>query len=376
MIISRRHRRPGAGVVLRLALLFAPGLGVAQTTPVDSSLKREKLAEGVYLFSAPSALDKWTATNSVVVINDDDVTVFDSNSRPVTARMVIAEIRKLTPKPVRTLINSHWHLDHWSGNDEYQKAFPGLRIIATAETRRFMSGMTSRFFADGLEAAAARARAALDTAIRTGRRRDGSALTPDARKADEAEIAETAAFGAEVASVRRVLPNLVYRDSLTFWSGSREFRLISVTGDATGSTVLYLPQERILVMGDVLVRPETGDGPPPWTTNSYAITPWLESLRRLDALPADLVVPGQGGVLHGKAYLELTAELFAAILDQVHGALARGIVKQEEVRKQIDVGAIGRRYSPGGGEPDPRFTQLVNALVRKAHQEALDGVVK
>ena len=46
--------------------------------------------------------------------------------------MVIAEIRKLTDKPVRTLINSHWHMDHWSGNDEYAEGIPGLRSSATA----------------------------------------------------------------------------------------------------------------------------------------------------------------------------------------------------------------------------------------------------
>ena len=48
-------------------------------------------------------------------------------------------------------------------------------------------------------------------------------------------------FAAEVAALPRVLPNWVYRDEMTFWSGRREFRLMSLTGDATGSTVLYLP---------------------------------------------------------------------------------------------------------------------------------------
>ena len=86
-----------------------------------------------------------------MIVNDEDVTVFDSNTRPVTARMVIAEIRRITPKPVRTLVNSHWHMDHWSGNDEYVKAFPGLRIIASTETRDYMRRFTSRYFASGLE---------------------------------------------------------------------------------------------------------------------------------------------------------------------------------------------------------------------------------
>jgi cyclase len=356
--------------------LAAPARSVSAATPPDTALTKETLADGIYLFRAPSALDLWTATNVVVIVNDQDVTVFDSNTRPRTARMVIAEIRKITPKPVRTLINSHWHQDHWSGNDEYVKAFPGLQIIATTETRDYMKRMGSKFFADGLNASVVRSRAALDTAIRTGKQRDGSPLTAEARRASEKDIAETSAFAAEVAAIPRVLPTMAYRDSLAFWSGRREFRLISVTGDATGSTVLYLPAEKILVMGDALVTQEEGNGPPPWTTNSYAITPWLNSLRGLERLDAGIVVPGQGPVFRDKAYLKLTGDLFESIISQVHAALERGVVSLAEVQGVVNVDSIGRQYSPNASAPDPRFRALVSALVRKVHQEAFDGVVK
>jgi glyoxylase-like metal-dependent hydrolase (beta-lactamase superfamily II) len=364
------------GSLALCAALLVPVRTVSAAMPSDTSLTKEVLAPGVYLFRAPSALDRWTATNVVVIVNDEDVTVFDSNTRPKTARMVIAEIRQITPKPVRTLINSHWHQDHWSGNDEYVKAFPGVQIIATTETRDYMKRMSSRFFADGLNASVTRSRAALDTAIRTGKLRNGSPLTAEARREQEKDIAETAAFAAEVAAIPRVFPTLAYRDSLRLWSGRREFRLISVTGDATGSTVLYLPAEKILVMGDALVTQEEGNGPPPWTTNSYAITPWLHSLRGLETLDAAIVVPGQGPAFRDKAYLTLTGDLFAAIISQVHAALERGLVTLAEVQAVVNVDAIGRQYSPNATAPDPRFRALVSALVRKVHQESLDGVSK
>src|SRR5215207_3078316 len=358
------------------ALLLAPIRPALAVTPADTSLSKEVLADGVYLFRAPSALDLWTATNVVVIVNDQDVTVFDSNTRQRTARMVIAEIRKITPKPVRTLINSHWHQDHWSGNDEYVKAFPGLQIVATTETRGYMTRMGSKFFADGLNAQVVRARAALDTAMRTGKQRDGTPLTAEARRTQEKDIAETAAFAAEVAAIPRVFPTIAYSDSLNLWSGRREFRLVSVTGDATGSTVLYLPAEKILVMGDALVTQENGDGPPPWTTNSYAITPWRNSLRGLERLDATIVVPGQGPSFHDKAYLKLTADLFESIITQVHAALERGLVKLSEVEPVVNVDAIGRQYAPNAPQPDPRFRAIVSALVRKVHQESFDGVSK
>jgi glyoxylase-like metal-dependent hydrolase (beta-lactamase superfamily II) len=364
------------GSFILFSALLAPARSASAAPPSDTSLTKEVLGDGIYLFRAPSALDLWTATNVVVIVNAQDVTVFDSNTRPRTARMVIAEIRKMTPKPVRTLINSHWHQDHWSGNDEYVKAFPGLQIVATTETRDYMKRMGSRFFADGLNASVARSRVALDSTIQSGKQRDGSPLTADARRQSEKDIAETAAFAAEVAAIPRVLPTIAYRDSLILWSGGREFRLISVTGDATGSTVLYLPAEKILVMGDALVTQEEGNGPPPWTTNSYAITPWLNSLRGLERLDATIVVPGQGAAFHDKAYLKLTGDLFDSIISQVHAALERGLVTLTEVQAVVNVDAIGRQYSPNATAPDPRFRTLVSALIRKVHQESLDGVSK
>jgi glyoxylase-like metal-dependent hydrolase (beta-lactamase superfamily II) len=365
--------------LLLLAIAFGiPARGALANAPSlpDTSLTKEVLADGIYLFRASSALDLWTSTNVVVIVNDRDVTVFDSNTRPGTARMVIAEIRKITDKPVRTLINSHWHEDHWSGNDEYVKAFPGVQIIATTETRDLMKRVGPNFFADGPAASAIRQRAALDSAIRTGRQRDGSPLTAVARRQSEKEIADAAAFAAEVQAIPRVLPTIAYRDSLVLWSGRRELRLISVTGDATASTVLYLPAEKMLVMGDALVTQEEGNGPPPWTTSSYAITPWLNSLRGLERLDANIVVPGQGPAFHGKAYLKLTGDLFESIIAQVHAALERGLVSVTEVESVVNVDGIGRRYSPNAIQPDPRFRALVSALVRKVYQESLDGVSK
>src|SRR5262245_57901340 len=287
---------------LATACWLAATIAFAQAHPLETSVERaqamlikEDLGDGIHVFRAPSDLDYWTATNSVVIVNDEDVTVFDSCTRAVTARAVIAEIRKLTSKPVRVLINSHWHQDHWSGNDEYAKAFPGLRIVATAETRAYMARMGPRFFVDELEQfGLEQKRHELETAIRTGKLADGSPLTAPTRTRMEASVAMGNQFAAEVEALPRLLPNEAYRDELTLWSGRRELRLMSLTGDATGSTVLFLPAARILVTGDVLVSPEDGKGPPPWTTNSYAVTPWLQSLHRLDALEVSVIVPGQG----------------------------------------------------------------------------------
>ena len=150
---------------------------------------------------------------------------------------------------------------------------------------------------------------------------------------------------------------------------------MSLTGDATASTVLYLPGRKILVTGDVLVSPEDGKGPPPWTTNSYSVTPWLESLRRLDTLDVKAIVPGQGPVMHDKTYLRRTIDLFAVIIDQVHSALERGVMKPKDVLAAVNVDQIGLAYAPGAPLSED-FHPVVESFAKKAMQEALDGVTR
>lgn len=363
-----------------MGLAAAAQAALAQPLPTDvakaqAMLIHEDLGGGVHVFRAPEDLDYWTSTNSVVVVNDEDVVVFDSPTRSVTARAEIAEIRRLTPKPVRVLVNSHWHQDHWSGNDEYAKAFPGLRIVASEQTRDYMKRMGAAYFLKGLESGQKQRRAELAAAIQSGRLPDGSPLTPEIRAQREAKIAQREQFMKEVAALPRVLPNVVYRDEMAFWSGRREFRLMSVTGDATASTVMYLPGDRILATGDALVSPESGVGPPPWTTNSYAVTPWLESLRRLDALDLAAIVPGQGPTMRDRAYLRRTIELMAAVIDQVHAALEHGVVTLADVQAAVDVDRIALGYAPGQPLPEG-FRKWVANFSKKATQEALDGAIE
>ena len=357
---------------MRALLVAAALLPLTSHLSPAQQVSKEELSPGVFLFRAPSTLDLWTATNVVVVVNENDVTVFDSFTRAGTARMVIAEIRKITDKPVRTLINSHWHQDHWSGNNEFQKAWPGIQIIATTGTRDYMKRMPGGFFAASLARSVTTSRAVLDSAIRSGRTSDGKPLTAEARAAQEKDITETADFEQEVRALPRILPNLAFKDTLVFWSGNREFRLLSATGDATTSAVLYLPAEKILVTGDVLVAPESGEGPPPWTTNSFSITPWLESLRSLERLDVTTIVPGQGKAFHGKEYLQLTIETFDWIISQVHSALERGVVGVDAVLATVNVDAQGKQYGPNGNL-SPNFRPWVGRLARKVYQESLDG---
>src|SRR4051794_20312877 len=128
---------------------FACSLTVtAQNRPAPT---KTELAPGVVLFTTPSYGDVGLDGNSIAVISTDGVLVFDSNGTPAASAAVLAEIRKLTDQPVRYVVNSHWHWDHWYGTQTYQQAFPDVRVVAHDKTRAMMAGPAIEFNRPGLE---------------------------------------------------------------------------------------------------------------------------------------------------------------------------------------------------------------------------------
>ncbi len=100
----------------------------------------KQVADGVY--GAIAAARYKVNCNAAVIMTDDDVIVVDSHSKPSASRAVYGQIQSVTKKPVRTVINTHFHWDHWQGNEVYSAGNPGLEIIATQRTKENLPGRT------------------------------------------------------------------------------------------------------------------------------------------------------------------------------------------------------------------------------------------
>jgi glyoxylase-like metal-dependent hydrolase (beta-lactamase superfamily II) len=327
------------------------------------AVQKVQIAEGIYQFI--TAPDGYVPNgNSVVIVNENDVLVFDTFTRPSTARTVLAEIRKITDKPVRYVVNSHHHPDHWSGNEVYAQAFPNLEIIATEETRRFMLNIANAWpplFTENLR----KDQANLEKELSTGKESDGTVLTAERRHKEEEDVRLEREFADEAMKVKRTYPTLTYSDKLTLHHGGREFRFMSVVGDADGTTVLYLPKEKILVTGDVLSYPIPYFTPP--------LSQHVKSLRMLAQIDADVIIPGHGPAWHDKDFLHLEAELLETIVDQVDRAVRQGMVTVEEIQKAVSVEPLRLKFTHDDKDLNDKFQRYVSRMVENASREARDG---
>jgi glyoxylase-like metal-dependent hydrolase (beta-lactamase superfamily II) len=97
----------------------------------------KKVGDGVW--GAVAATRYKVNCNAAVIETNDGVVVVDSHSKPSAAAALYKEIQGLTKKPVRKLINTHFHWDHWQGNEAYARSSPGLEIIASERTKENLS---------------------------------------------------------------------------------------------------------------------------------------------------------------------------------------------------------------------------------------------
>jgi glyoxylase-like metal-dependent hydrolase (beta-lactamase superfamily II) len=342
-------------------------VGLVWTAPSRTAtgveVQRVQIADGIYQFI--TAPDGYVPNgNSVVIVNENDVLVFDTFTRPSTARSVLAEIRKITDKPVRYVVNSHHHPDHWSGNEVYAQAFPNLEIISSEDTRQFMLNIAKAWppvFTENLR----KDQAALDAEVSIGKEPDGNALTSEQRRKDEDDVRLEREFVAEALNVKRTYPTLTYTDKLTLHHGGREFRFMSVVGDADGTTVLYLPKEKILITGDVLSYPVPYFTPP--------LSQHAKSLRMLGQIDADVIIPGHGPAWHNKDFLNLEAELLESIISQVRQAVQQGMVTVEEMQKVVNVEPLRVKFTHDDKALNEKFRRYVNRMIENASREARDG---
>lgn len=330
-------------LLLALMLIFVsvPGRSASQSAKAQSvaaDFEVQKLAEGVYAVIRNKPPGLMVDANNVFIINDDDVIVVDSNGAPAITREVLAAIGKLTSKPVRYVINTHYHDDHIRGNQVYRDAFPSVEFIAHEFAREYLpneGAINRKNFLEGAPRFAEQMRGLMEK----NKNFFDADMTDEERTTFTSDLKLIDLVLSEGAQAQTILPTITIKDRMTIHRGNRIIDIRHLgSGHTSTDLVVHLPKEGILITGDLVVWPVPLVGDP-----QSHIGEWAATLERMIELRASIIVPGHGPVLRDDSYLKLMAELFTYIRQQAEAAVSRG-ESLEQARKSISLVEFRKKF--------------------------------
>jgi cyclase len=340
-----RQAIAGPGLsILGLAARRAAWAQAAAEGASDELFDIQRVAEGVYFaFARPQAVGN---CNAAIFVNSADVLVVDSHSKPSAAAGLIAQIRKqVTTKPVRYLVDTHFHWDHAQGNGGYRKAFGrDLQILSSSKTKE----LEQQFLQ-------ARLRASLDSnghpfsgqphipVLLEDARRQLSAARSEQEKARlEERIRQLQAFEQEIRNFEPVYPTVTFDKTHVIKDRAHDLH-VEFHGRAhtAGDVVVYCPQKRVVATGDMVL------GTLPFMGDCFP-EEWPKTIDSVATLDFDRVCGGHGTVGEGKQRMMSQRNYIAELAERVRNGKSAGL-SVAEIQKNTPVSSIKAFAGDGYG---------------------------
>ncbi len=339
-----------------VSVLVLPGAAQRPKPPgaefAGAAFNLNKIQDGVYHAVGTGSIS--VGCNAAVIVNQDDVLVVDSHASPAAAWALAEQLKTITDKPIRFVVNTHYHWDHAHGNQVYG---PGVEIIGHEFTRRMLvegaskAGRSYPMFIGGIPAQ-----------IEQTKKQLAAATDPAAQAKLRTQLSVQENYLAATNAVTVTPPTLTLAESMTLYRGGREIRLLFLgRGHTGGDVVVYLPKERVIATGDLL-------GTNPGYIGDAFITDWVGTLEKLKAMDFDWVLPGHGPAFQGKAKIDQFQSYLRDFWSQAE-KLHKAGVKPDEAARQMDLRSHASDY-PGITAPG-----VLDHGVYRAY-ELMDGKIK
>ncbi len=348
-----------------LATLATPLPVLAQLQTMSVS----KIADGVYGAIYSEMIEDPVQSNSLIVIGDSGVCVVDAHYTPSAARATIAEIKKLTKLPVRYVVTTHWHDDHVFGNQEYRAAYPGVTFVAQEQTRNSeLKGLQEH--RDQLAKVYGEAVPRAEKRLKEGLDKDGKPLSAEDRAYYVRRLPVYRSYAADFKSVRLTFPDLTFDKSITLHLGNREVKVMSFgPGNTRGDAVIWLPEEKIAAVGDLVVWPV------PFIYGGYPAS-WVNVIDSVRALNPVAIVPGHGPVMRDFSYIDQVYGLMQAMSAQARDAVGRGLTL-EQARAAVDLKQSHDLFVQGRVEREETWnSSIMQSGMQAAFEEATTAAGK
>lgn len=319
-----------------LLLLIETSTTAQEKTSDLYSFRVTRIKDNIYMAYRPEPLRKFVEGNVTIIINEKDVILVDGGGSSTSAKNIIAEVKKLTPNPIRYVINTHFHSDHTLGNEEYVRSIPGVEIISHSLTRKALIESESDYIQSITKNFAE---------LRISEQELINEVTAEAKPGYEKVVAYLARYSEKDIFTRRdeyaklkVAPaTLICDQKIVLNRGSRTIEILSIGhGDTPGDLIVYLPQDRVVCSGDMVVHPV----PYGFSKNPLA---WMETLKKLSELEFDYLVPGHGELQSGKTYVSDVLGLLNSVHVRVKTGIGKGTT-MESLKKEIDLTTFTRKY--------------------------------
>ena len=255
----------------------APKKFASQADLEAKKISFTRLSDHAYAYTAEGD------PNTGIIIGDDAVLVADTQATPAMAQDVIRRIREVTDKPIKYVVLTHYHAVRVLGASAYRPE----QIIASQDT--------------------------YDLIVERG----------EADKASEIGRFPRLFSNVETVPPGMTWPTITFNGKMTLWLGKLEVQLLQLgRGHTKGDTVVWLPQDRVLLSGDLVEFDAT-----PYAGDAY-FKDWPQTLDNVAALKPLSLVPGRGPALVGaeqvSAGLAATGGFIADVRASVEAGVAAG----------------------------------------------------
>jgi cyclase len=280
----------------------------------------EKIADGVYYSTSTSLMA--TGGNHTIIVGDRDVFLVDAGATPAAGRALLEDMKLITDKPVRWVVNTHFHWDHTNANSIFG---PEVEIIGHEYVRHAIADLDI-IHREPFKTALAN----MPIQVEALKKQIGDEKDPAKRAALEKQLVAKQADWEEFKMLKPTPPNVTYSSKMTLYQGQREIRLLFLgRGHTQGDTFVYLPKERIVCTGDMMETQPAymGDG---------LFDEWLKTLDAVKEMEFDTVLPGHGVPFHDKSLITAYQSYLRDFMSQVSELRKQGL-SPEETAKKVDM---------------------------------------